>query len=125
MRKLLLPGLLLLGGCAAIPPIGQPSMPASQKAVVSLELEYVDKFLAPATAYTLLPRCPQPEHRACSDPTEVARLHDAQVKVHNAIYAARDFTNAAPAADASALLASARTELTSAEAMLPHAGANP
>jgi hypothetical protein len=127
MRKLILPGLLLLGGCAALPPVGPPpAIPASRQAVVAMELEYVQKFLAPATAYTLLPRCPQPAaNAACSDPAVVAHLRAAEAKVHAAIYAARDLTDAAPDADASTLLANARASLDAAEAILPKTGAKP
>ncbi|MGH7075949.1 MAG: hypothetical protein ACREFD_17365 [Stellaceae bacterium] len=85
----------------------------------------MQKFLVPAAAYTLLPRCPQSAATTCSDPTIVAGLRAAEIKVHNAIYALRDLSDAAPSADASSLIANARAALDSAEAILPKTGGAP
>ena len=126
MRKLIVPSLLLLGGCAAMPSLGPPpAISASRQAVIAMELEYVQKFLVPAASYTLLPRCPQPAGTTCSDPASVALLRAAQLKVHDAIFAARDLTDAATGADASALIADARLALNAAEAIVPKTGGNP
>jgi hypothetical protein len=130
MRKWMVSGVLLLGGCAAMPnlvptPITAHLPTPARQAVTAIELEYIQKFLVPSTAYTLLPRCPQPPDIACGDPSLVARLRAAQVKVHDAIYAARDLTDAAPDADASALLADARASLHAAEALVPQTGGKP
>jgi hypothetical protein len=123
MRKLIIPSLLLLGGCATVPGFGPPpAMPPQRQALISLELEYVNQFLVPATSYTLLPRCPQPPGMACSDPAVVAQLRTAQGRIHNAIYAARDLIAAAPQADATMLLANARASLHAGEAILPKQG---
>jgi hypothetical protein len=127
MRKPIVPVLLLLSGCAAMPHLAPAPAPLSsgQQAVTALELEYVQKFLVPATAYTLLPPCPQPSGTKCSDPARVESLHAAQVKVHNAIYAARDLTDTARDAGASALIANARAALNAAEALVPKTGDKP
>lgn len=124
MRRFALLGMLLLAGCAA-PPRIVPSISASQQAVTAIELEYVNRFLVPAAAYTLLPRCPKPAGTACSDPSLVATLHAAQVKLHNRIYALRDFTDAAPQADATTQIADAKSQLAAAEAMIPAKKAAP
>jgi uncharacterized lipoprotein YajG len=115
--------MLLLAGCAGPPPVLTVS--ASQQAVTAIELDYVNKFLVPAAGYTLLPRCPRPAGTVCSDPALVATLHNAQTALHNSIYALRDFTNASPHADATALIANARSQLTAAEAMIPATKAAP
>jgi hypothetical protein len=126
MRKLMIASLFLLGGCATLPSPTQPTtMPTSQRAVVTLELDYVHDFLVPATSYTLLPRCPAAADAACSDPVIVARLRTAETKVHNAIYAARDLSDAAPDADVAPLIANARRALDAAETILPKTGAKP
>jgi len=121
MRRLAILGVLLLAGCAAPTAI----IPASQQAVTSIELEYVSKFLVPATAYSMLPRCPQPDGKACSDPAMVATLRDTQAKLHDAIYKLRDFTDASPQADATTLIANMRAQLAAAEASVPKTGAKP
>ncbi len=117
MRRFALLGLLFLAGCAAPAPI--TTISASQQAVTAIELEYVNKFLVPAAAYDLMPRCPQPQGAACSDSAVVATLRDTRVKLHNTIYALRDFSDASPQADATALIANARKELSAAEALVP------
>lgn len=124
MRRLALLGMLLLAGCATPPP-AVPPISASQQAVTAIELEYVNKFLVPAAAYSLLPRCPQPVGTACSDPSLVASLRSTQAALHNTIYALRDFSDASPAADATALIANARNRLAAAEAMVPAGKARP
>lgn len=124
MRRWTVLGMLLLAGCAAPAPI-VPSISASQQAVTSIELDYVSKFLVPTAAYTLLPRCPQPMKTACSDPSLVANLQATQTKLHNTIYALRDFTDASPQADATALIANARGQLAAAEAMVPNKTVKP
>ncbi len=116
MRRFAMMGMLLLAGCAAPAVV---TVSASQQAVTAIELEYVNKFLVPAAAYTMLPRCPKLEGTACSDPTLVTKLRDTQIKLHNTIYALRDFSDASPQADASALVANARKELAAAEVMIP------
>jgi hypothetical protein len=110
--------MLLLAGCATPAP-SVPPISASQQAVTQIELEYVNKFLIPAAAYSLLRRCPQPGGTACSDPSAVTNLRATQAKLHNAIYALRNFTDAAPQAEASAQIADVRSQLTAAEAMVP------
>ena len=119
MRRFAILGLLFLAGCATPAPV--ITISASQQAVTSIELEYVNKFLVPAAAYDLMPRCPQPQGPACSDPAIVATLRDTQTKLHNTIYALRDFSDASPQADASALIANARKQLSAAEALVPAA----
>lgn len=116
MRRFAMIGMLLLAGCAA-PAI--VTISASQQAVTAIELEYVNKFLVPAAAYTMLPRCPKPGGTPCSDPTVVAKLRDTQIKLHNTIYALRNFSDASPQADAGGLVANARKELAAAELMIP------
>jgi hypothetical protein len=123
MRRFAILGVLLLAGCAA--PAALPPISVSQQAVTAIELEYVGKFLVPAAAYSLLPRCPKPQGTACSDSALVAKLRDTQMKLHDAIYALRDFSDAAPQADATALIASTRGQLAAAEAMVPAEGATP
>jgi len=115
MRRLAVLAMVLLAGCAA----PMDTISASQQAVTRMELDYVQKFLVPAAAYDLLPRCPQPAGKACSDAAVIARLRAAQRKLHDAIYALRDVTDAAPAADAGTLLANAQASLGAAEALLP------
>jgi uncharacterized lipoprotein YajG len=122
MRRIAIMGMLLLAGCAAPPVV---TVSTSQQAVTAIELEYTNKFLVPAAAYSLLPRCPKPQDTPCSDPALVATLRDTQIKLHNTIYALRDFSDASPQADASALIANARKELAAAEALVPAKGATP
>ena len=122
MRRIAILGVLLLAGCAT--PVVAP-VSVSRQAVTQIELEYVNKFLVPAASYQLLPRCPKPAGTACSDAATVARLHETQQHLHNTIYALRNFSDAAPDADASVLIANARTELAAAEAMVPAKGATP
>ncbi|HXE17640.1 MAG TPA: hypothetical protein VN632_10450 [Stellaceae bacterium] len=119
-RHLTILGVLAVAGCAA-PVI----VSTSQQAVTSIELEYVGKFLVPVTAYSMLPRCPQADGKTCSDPATVAALRDTQRKLHDAIYRLRDFSDAAPQADATALIASTRAQLAAAEASVPATGAKP
>jgi len=107
--------ILLLAGCAA----PMETISASQQAVTRIELDYVQKFLVPAAAYDLLPRCAQPPGTACGDPATIVQLRAAQRKLHDAIYALRDLTDAAPAADAGTLLANVQASLGGAEALLP------
>ena len=121
MRRFAIVGVLLLAGCAA----PMATISRSQQAVTSIELEYTNKFLISAAAYSLLPRCPQPDGKTCSDPALVAKLRDTQVKLHNAIYALRDFSDGSPQADATALIASTRAQLAAAEATVPAKGATP
>ncbi|MGH6982428.1 MAG: hypothetical protein ACREFC_14600 [Stellaceae bacterium] len=121
MRRLTIVGLLLLAGCAA--PI--VAISSSQHAVTAIELEYVNKFLVPVTAYTMLPRCPQADGKMCSDAASVATLRDTQARLHDTIYRLRDFTDASPQTDATALIANTRAELTAAEAAIPKPGAKP
>jgi hypothetical protein len=45
--------------------------------------------------------------------------------LHQAIYALRDFSDAAPTTDATTLIANARASLASAEALLPATGGKP
>ena len=122
MRRIAFVGLLLLASCAAPAVV---TVSTSQQAVTAIELEYTNKFLVPAAAYSLLPRCPKPQGTRCSDSALVAKLRDEQVKLHNTIYALRDFSDASPQADASALIANARQELAAAETMIPTQGAKP
>ena len=117
MRRFRIMGLLLLAGCAA--PATVAPTPSSRQAVTAIELEYVNKFLDPATAYGLLPPCPQPANAACSDPAIVAALSDTQKKLHNTIIALRNFSDAQPQADATMLIARARSELSAGEALIP------
>jgi hypothetical protein len=114
--------MLLLAGCAApiVPPLSQ-----SQQAVTAIELDYVQKFLVPAAAYDLLPRCPQSAGGPCSEAATIDKLRAAQVKLHQAIYALRDFSDAAPTTDATTLIANTRASLASAEALLPATGGKP
>jgi hypothetical protein len=121
MRRPVLLVMLLLAGCAApiVPPLSQ-----SQQAVTAIELDYVQKFLVPA-ADDLLPRCPQPAGSACSEAAAIDKLRAAQVTLHQAIYALRDFSDAAPTTDATTLIANARASLASAEALLPAKGGKP
>jgi hypothetical protein len=109
MRRLRVMGLLLL-----VAP-----MSASRQAVTVIELEYVDRFLTPAMAYGLLPRCPQPANTACSDSATVAALRDTQIKLHDTIIALRNFSDASPQADATVLIARAREELSAGETLIP------
>ena len=122
MRRLAIFGLLLLAGCAA-PRVATIS--PSRQAVTAIELEYVNKFLIPAASYDLLLRCPQPQGVACSDSAIVTKLRDAQMKLHNTIYALRDFTDASPQADATDLIANAQAALGAAEAILPAKAVKP
>lgn len=122
MRRFALLGLLLLAGCAAPTAV---TISSSQQAVTAIELEYVNKFLTPATAYDLLPRCPQQEGTPCSDLAIVTKLRDTQAKLHNTIYALRDFSDASPQADATTLIANTRRELSAAEALVPTTKAAP
>jgi len=108
--------LLLLASCAA-PAATVP--PASRQAVTQIEIEYVGRFLGPATAYSLLPRCPRRASAACSDPATVAALSDARKRLHDTIIALRNFSDAAPEADATVLIARARRELAAGEALIP------
>ncbi len=117
VRRLWIMGLLLLAGCAA--PATVAPISASRQAVTAIELEYVSKFLMPATAYDLLPPCPRPANAACSDPAIVATLSDRQKKLHNTITALRSFSDASPQADASALIDEARRQLSAGEALIP------
>jgi hypothetical protein len=98
---------------------------SSRQAVTEIELEYVQKFLIPATSYDLLPRCPRQPPEACSDLTTIAKLRAAQLKLHDMIVALRDFADASPDVDATALIVSARASLTTAETILPATGAAP
>ena len=115
MRRSTIMGLLLLlpAGCAA------PAVPASQRAVTAIELEYVSRFLTPVMAYSLLPLCPQPGNAACRDPATASALNDRQKRLHDTIVALRNFSDASPAADATTLIAKARRELNAAEALVP------
>lgn len=117
MRRLPIIGLFLLAGCAAPAAVAPTSV--SRGAVTAIELEYVNQFLAPATAYGLLPRCPQPTNVACSDPAMVAELSDTQKQLHDTIIALRNFADASPQADATVLIARARSELRAGEALIP------
>jgi hypothetical protein len=121
MRRNVLLLMLLLAGCAA--PIVSPLSP-SQQAVTALELEYVQKFLVPAASYDLLPRCPQAAG-GCSQTDIITKLRAAQGKLHQTIYALRDFTDASPNGDASTLIVNARASLAAAEALLPAKGGTP
>jgi hypothetical protein len=123
MRRLAIGAVLLLAGCAA--PVVVATISRSQQAVTAIELEYVNDFLIPAASYDLLPRCPQPQGAACSDAAIVTKLRDTQVKLHNTIYALRDFTDASPQANAADLIANARAALHAAEAILPAKRAKP
>jgi uncharacterized lipoprotein YajG len=122
MRRIAIMGVLLLAGCAAPAVV---TVSSSEQAVTAIELEYTNKFLVPAAAYSLLPRCPKPQGTPCSDPALVAKLRDTQIKLHNTIYALRDFSDASPQADASALIANTRNELAAAETMIPAKGTAP
>ncbi len=122
MRRIAITGMLLLAGCAAPTVV---TVPTSQQAVTAIELEYVNKFLVPAAAYTMLPHCPKPQGTPCSDPALIAKLRDTQIKLHDSIYALRDFSDASPQADAGGLIANARKELAAAELMIPVKGASP
>jgi hypothetical protein len=117
VRRLPIIGLFLLAGCAAPATVEPPS--ASRGAVTAIELEYINKFLAPATAYGLLPRCPQLTNAACSDPAIVTELSETQKELHNTIIALRNFADASPQADATVLIARARRELSAGEALIP------
>jgi hypothetical protein len=117
VRRLWIIGLLLLAGCVA--PARVAPISASRQAVTAIELEYVSKFLTPATAYDLLPPCPQPANAACSDPAIVAALSDRQKKLHNTITALRSFSDASPQADATVLIDEARRQLNAGEALIP------
>lgn len=120
-RRLTILGMLTLAGCAAPAVV----VSTSQQAVTTIELEYVNKFLVPATAYSMLPRCPQADGKTCSDAATVARLRDTQATLHDTIYKLRDFSDAAPQADATALIASTRAQLAAAEASVPKIGGTP
>jgi hypothetical protein len=122
MRRYAILGMLLLAGCAA--PAVTP-VSGSEQAVTALELDYVNKFLVPAAAYSLSPRCPQPAGTPCSDPALVASLRATQAKLHDTIHALRDFSDASPQADASALIANAQAQLAAAAAMVPAKQAAP
>jgi len=115
MRRLAFLAMLLLAGCAA----PMETISASQQAITRMELDYVQKFLVPAAAYDLLPRCPQPPGTACGDPATIVQLRAAQRKLHAAIYTLRDLTDASPAADTGVLIANAQASLGAAEALLP------
>jgi hypothetical protein len=117
VRRLRIMGILLLAGCAA--PAAVEPVSASRLAVTAIELEYINKFLAPAAAYGILPRCPQPAATACSDPAIVAALSDTQKNLHNTIIALRNFSDASPQADATVLIDKARRELSAGEALIP------
>jgi hypothetical protein len=117
VRRLGIIGLLFLAGCAASATVEPIS--TSRQAVTAIELEYVGKFLTPATAYSLLPRCPQPANRPCSDPAIVATLNETEIKLHHTILALRNFSDASPQADATALIDRTRRDLIAAEALVP------
>jgi hypothetical protein len=115
--------VLLAGvaGCAGNAPAlsPPPKSGTSQVAAAALAQEYLDKFLTPATAYALSPRCPQPAGAACSDPAIIVKLQAAQKSARRALDAAQHFADAAPTADASGALSAARQALTAAEAIIP------
>ena len=121
MRRLAILGVLLVAGCAAPAAI----IPASQQAVTSIELEYVSKFLVPTTAYSMLPRCPQADGKACSDPATVATLRDTQAKLHDAIYGCATSPTRRRKPMRRQLIANTRAQLAAAEASVPEDGAKP
>ena len=123
MRRLVIVAMLLLAGCAA--PAAMTPTSSSRQAVTEIELEYVQKFLIPATSYDLMPRCPGQPPKSCSDLTIIAKLRAAQLKLHDMIVALRDFADASPDVDATALIVSARASLATAETILPATGAAP
>jgi hypothetical protein len=125
MRRAAILGVLFLASGCAAPAAPIVTVSPSQQAVTTIELEYISKFLVPAASYSLLPRCPKPQGTICSDPAIVTKLRDTQVKLHNAIFALRNFSDAAPNADATSQIANTRLELSAAEAILPAKGPTP